>query len=320
MQDLTQSSGEPMLEDPALPSLVQVLDASCMSPRLASRLGGEGRLAISVLKHTPGKRCVLGYRFESGARAIGKVYRKDRARRHADLLHDLGAHLAGPTRVPRLLDCAEDLGLVLQEWVPGDPVPEFEALGASPELVERLGESLADLHAVDLPRLPEADFASHVRRTCHPGLEVLATDPAVAAGDLFAVQTALFEREAGLARTVRTCHGDFSPRQIFDDGCAIYVVDLDGLGRSHPALDVANFRVGLEVHLGATGLDLGGRFLSAYLRRAALPALQGLEVYEAFGYLRRAMIAWRKRPPGWEAHLAACVERGHDRLSIRRTR
>lgn len=312
MQDLTRRSGEPLLEDRALPGLATVLDAERMAARLRPLVHGAGPLAVTVLKHTAAKRCVVGFRFENGARAIGKLYRKDRARRHADVLRDLGAILTGSTRVPQLLDCDEALGLVVQQWVPGGPVPEFDRLGGFP--LERLGEALADLHTADIADLPAADLAAHVRRTCHPGLEALAAELPALAAELRAVQTALFEREARLARCVRTCHGDYSPRQIFDDGAIVYVVDLDGIARSHPALDVANFRVGLAAHLGPEGEAAGGRFLAAYRRRSGEP-LEGLEVYEAFAWVRRATIAWRKRPAGWEAQVAQNVRRGLELVS-----
>jgi aminoglycoside phosphotransferase (APT) family kinase protein len=123
----------------------------------------------------------------------------------------------------------------------------------------------------------------------------------------------MLQRDAAMARVVRPCHGDFSPRQIFVHADVVTLVDVDGLSLGDPALDVASFRVGLQAHLERDGAALAGRFLAAYAA-AGGPALARLDVYEAFAWLRRAVIAWRKRPPEWQAVLERCLERGDDSL------
>src|SRR5262245_30577181 len=110
-----------------LPALEHGADPAAMAPLLAAVLGDHGVPSIQILRHSPGKRCVFAYRWADGTRAIGKMYRTDRARRHADTLATLGAAMHGATRVPRLLACWDELGLVLQEWVPGEPLPAYFA-------------------------------------------------------------------------------------------------------------------------------------------------------------------------------------------------
>jgi len=302
--------------DRALPALERAQDAAAMAPRLRDLLGGEGALEVRLLKHVPGKRCVLAYEFATGSRAIGKLYRRNRCSRQAASLLELAAALRGETSTPRLLACWEDLGLVLQEWVPGVALGEYAALAGRPELAARLGGALADLHASPVRLGPLADVAAHLRRTCHPGLGALGDAFPHLGAVLLRVEREMYAREAALAQSLRPCHGDFSPHQIFMDGERVYLVDVDGLCHSDPAFDVANFRVGLQAHLGGAAAPLAARFLGAYLERRGLEALPGLPHYEALGHLRRAMILWRKRPSNWEEQVHLCVERSRERLGI----
>jgi aminoglycoside phosphotransferase (APT) family kinase protein len=303
----------PMPADAALPQLALALDAGAMQSRLAPLVDGRGRLAIDVVKHTPGKRCVIAYRFENGARAIGKMVRKQRAAAHAAALAALEQALAGTTRTPRLLACFDDLGMVLQEWVEGERVPEYADLAGRAALVERLGAALATFHRAPIAVERHADLAAHLRRTCGDGPGEWTDVAASTAARARRLQAAMLQRDAAMARVVRPCHGDFSPRQIFVHADVVTLVDVDGLSLGDPALDVANFRVGLRAYLERDGAVLADRFLAAYAA-AGGPALARLDVYEAFAWLRRAVIAWRKRPPEWQAVLERCLERGDDSL------
>jgi aminoglycoside phosphotransferase (APT) family kinase protein len=280
-----------------------------MAPVLRACLGDHGAGTVRVLKHVPGKRGVLAYTLADGSRVIGKVYRKDRARRHAAMLSALAHTLVGTTRVPRLLGCVEELGLVLQEWVPGEPLPEYDAWTRADAL--RLGAALADLHATPLAAAPAADLAAHERRTCHPGPAALAAECPDLGADIAAIRAALHALPPPSPPV--TTHGDLGPRAAFASGAETWLVDLDGVCRSDPAFDVATVRVGLEVHRGAAGHDLGDAFLAAY-RQHGGPALPALHVHEAFCDLRRAMILWRKRPPGWNDDLRRGLARGRARL------
>jgi len=295
--------------DRRLPALARVLDARAMAPLLRPAFGGRDAIAAALVKHAPGKRCVVAYTAADGSRVIGKVYRKDRARSHAALQRELGQVLAGDTRAARILDCIEELGLVLQEWVPGNALAAYDAW--SMDEAARMGRALADLHAAPLPAAPLADLQSHVRRTCHPGLDALARAvPAVASGVL-AVQAAI--AEAAPSAALVTSHGDFGPRAAFAAGPRTWLVDLDGLCRTDPAFDVAGVTVGLVAHRGETGRELAAAFVTAY-RAGGGAALPALPVHEAFAWLRRAVIVWRKQPAGWEDALVACVERAQHRI------
>ena len=298
--------------DARLPGLARACDPAAMAPIFAAAAVAPGHAPpeVTLLKHVAGKRCVLGYVWPDGTRVIGKMYRKDRARRHAGLLAALGAQLAHETRVPRLLACVDALGLVLQEWVPGAAMPAYAAWGTGD--AERMGQALAALHRVPLAAAPAADLADHERRTCHPGFAALAAAVPAAAATLVRVRTAI---AAGRAEPVVavTSHGDFGPRAVFAAAERTWLVDLDGVCRTDPAFDVATVRVGLEAHAGDAGRRLGRAFATAYAACGGAP-LPALHVHEAFCDLRRAMIAWRKQPPGWQDDLRAALARAESRF------
>jgi hypothetical protein len=208
----------------------------------------------------------------------------------------------------------EDLGLVLQEWVPGTGVPDYENLGGRAELVLQLATALADFHGSPVQAGRVATLATHVRRTCRPGIAALAAALPDLAATLHGIESAMYARERAVPSQPGPCHGDFGPRQVLVDGASAYLVDLDGFCQGDPGLDVASFRVGLVAHLGDEGRVLADRFLAAYLARRRQAALPTLAHHEAFCELRRALILWRKRPAGWEADLRRTVERGRSRL------
>src|SRR5262249_2415200 len=139
-----------------------------------------------------------------------------------------------------------------------------------------------------------------------------ADRPELGAAARTLLEAVLRRDRAGRGAAV-TAHGDFGPAQLFVDGDAGYLVDLDRLCRTHPALDVANFRVGLAAPLVAAGRGRGERFTAASRARGGA-ALAALAVHEAFCDLRRAIVLWRKRPPDWERDCRAALERGRARL------
>jgi aminoglycoside phosphotransferase len=314
MQDAFAHTRDRAPRDAALPGLVGALDPARAGAWLEGVIGDHGTPTVRVLKHVHGKRCVLAYEFADGSRVVGKMYRKDRAGRHAAILRAMNVALDGDTRVPKLLGCWDDLGMILEAWVPGAPVRGWDDVRDTPGLAERLGHALATLHATHVPAARRADLEAQVRRTCHPGIEALAAAQPEEGPRLQALMAAIFARDAQVAPSLVTSHGDFAPTQLFVDADTVYLLDLDGLCIADRALDLANFRVGLEVHLGDAGRGLGDRFLAAYTAHSGAAPSPALPHYEAFCHVRRAMILWRKQPAGWRQELALCLGRGAARL------
>ena len=303
-----------MVIDRKLPGLAAALDCSEMQARLRPLQNAQGDLQVQLLKHVPGKRAVLFYRFADGQRLVGKMYRKDRAQQNRSRLWALREVLQGCTRTPQALACWQDLGLVIQEHMPGEPAPHWSQMSGNEASMHRMADGLADLHAAQIDIDRHADLSEHMRRTCHPGLSALREALPHLASQLTEVEARMLARESSTPVDKVLCHGDFGPGQVLLTAEQVSLVDLDGMSHGDAALDVANFMVGLRVHAGIAGAGLAERFYQRYLRRRSIAVLAGLPHYEAFTYLRRAMILLRKRPSGWETQAQKLVDAAQGQL------
>ena len=109
-----------------------------------------------------------------------------------------------------------------------------------------------------------------------------------------------------------TVHGDLGRNQIFVTPEQAYFIDFDGVCISHPALDLANFLVGLQVRFGALSGELMSAFMEGYLAIQPPRMLTGLRAYQAFTYLRRATICLRgKVVASWREHVRSLLKTGY---------
>jgi hypothetical protein len=81
--------------------------------------------------------------------------------------------------------------------------------------------------------------------------------------------------------------------QILLSGARAYFVDLDGLCRSHAALDIANFLVSLRLKLGPMSAEPERVFIDRYRELRPGESLADLDAYQALAYLRRAVAGFR---------------------------
>ena len=87
MLEFAQRAVEPsVITDPAIPTLPVVLDPVALSRQLRDALPRQTRglkdIEVRLLRHHPGKRCVLEIAWraqEASHRLIGKVYAKNRS-------------------------------------------------------------------------------------------------------------------------------------------------------------------------------------------------------------------------------------------------
>ncbi len=297
------------LQDPKLPTLELALSDQAMQSKLyqalnpQNGLGSFSAIRHRVLKHKAGKHCVIEYLPEMNGQAaipprvIGKLYRDQRGEKMFENLQNLwaAADQAGKTfGMPRLLAYLPELGMVIQEAVPGWPMNSLLNNKNLSSAVRVTARNLAALHRLNVPSLEKRSMADHLKKYCRPGPEVLMETFSEITPLLKKIVNQLLDEERLEPIPVATVHGDLGLEQIFIYEDQAFFIDFDGMCRSHAALDVGNFLVALRVYLGDESQQLSQLFLSTYLEELGAEQVEGLNIYCAFAYLRRAMICFRK--------------------------
>jgi len=293
--------------DPRLPGLETATDDGAMRAILSRALGPERpplrAVRHSVLKHAPGKHSVIEYRIEregeGSERVIGKLYREPRAAlRFGQLqrVHDHAAHGGRPDAlgVPEPLAHVAELGMVLLRAVPGTELSRLDADADWIGAVRAVADNLAHFHCLPVPA-DTRSMADHVRRFCRPSASELVAMRPHLANSVENVLRALALVDGAGAGAASLVHGDLGLGQVLLSGSRAYFVDLDGLCRSHPALDVANFLISLRLRLGPLSAEPERAFVARYRECRPREALAELDAYQALAYLRRAAAAFR--PP-----------------------
>jgi hypothetical protein len=247
--------------DEALPTLALALDPAVVKqefkrglPRLA---GDEGQVkvkSIRVLRHKPGKRCVIVYDV--------RIERPDVPRRKAIILGKVRSRRFGNEPL-RLLEaiwnagfknpCAdgvavpEPVGLIpkfqmwFQRWVRGTP---SGALLAGPDgvvLARRIAEAIRKLHRAGVPTERSHTMADELRilHECVTRVETLRPELGPRLGRILKA----CERLGASVPAPKPCgiHRDFYPAQVLVDGPQLWLVDFDLYCHGDPGLDVGNF-------------------------------------------------------------------------------
>jgi len=249
--------------DPALPQLEALQDPVRMASELATaRSEAVAGVSIAVVRHKPGRRCILRYDVRPGRpgdggaeRLYGKTFASDRGPRVEAVTRAISTASAfGPeVRLPEPVAYLPHLKLLLQREVPGAPVTRRLAAG-DPALAATIAEALHNLHSssLNLARRhgPDKEFAplrERVRR-----LSDASPDLADNAERCLALVEAKRRRLRGWRW--RPIHRDCYHDQFLCDPGGLSVLDLDDAAMSEPAIDIANFLA----HLRLLGLQEHG--------------------------------------------------------------
>lgn len=280
-----------------------------MRPVLASALRREDEpVALSyvcteLLKYVPGKRGVVVYEVafaevkREPQKIFGKIYRKDRGQSMFNTLRALwqaSRHAqAGCFALPEPLAYVAELGMVLQSAAQGQALARLSCAEDLFAAMQHTARGLAALHRLPVKVGEAKSFEDHLGKYCHPGPEILAeTHPQIA--PLLLELLAMMRADIQV-RAIELCpvHGDLNLAQIFITPERAVFIDFDGYCRSHAGLDVGNFLVTLAERFGEKSRELRHAFLETYLAAQAKPDLPALRVYQAFAYVRRAVINLR---------------------------
>ena len=223
---LPSTTGRPV--DAALPQLAALTNPSVVAAAL-----GREVLAATIVRHKPGRRCVLRYELD-GSVLYGKTYASDRGPR---VFRNLQA-LAMPEPVAFLAG----LRLLLQPEVRGTPV-RAALLAGEAQVAARIAEAVHALHRRPVTLAREHALADELN-ALRIRIEAL-TEHRGRAQRCFA----RLERAAEEPCSWRSApvHRDLYHDQVLlDDGRPI-LLDLDDAAMSEPALDVANFLAHLRL-------------------------------------------------------------------------
>jgi Ser/Thr protein kinase RdoA (MazF antagonist) len=121
-----------------------------------------------------------------------------------------------------------------------------------------------------------------------------------------------------VTRRTGLCHRDLHPRQLLDDGARVMIVDLDQVGRGHPALDLANFRAYLTARIPHHCVAIEEAFLAGYAARTRFyfpgDDVESEAIYRAFTFLRLAVKTCRGARTGWECTASELLDSGERSL------
>lgn len=290
--------------------LVEALAASLRVPR---RFWSEVSLRRWDLQQGRNLRrvegVVLDHRGVILARAVIKSGLADRALRALPALDALRRQHRLP--IPALHALQWESRLALMECAGGRPLSSliFENVGVA--AAERAGAAVAAFHAAPAGHF-ELLTLERLLRDLHPAPDALPYK--------FAWRGSRLARAIGampdpVIRHTGLCHRDLHPRQILDDGAQVRIVDLDQVGRGHPALDLANFSAYLTVRMPNHCVAAERAFLTGYSARTTSyvpgsdPAAE--TVYRAFTFLRLAVKTCRLAEAGWERRASALLDSAH---------
>src|SRR5262252_5340401 len=255
--------------DGEMPSLVDATDPRHMTGLLAKALGSwlvPAACRVDLVSYRRRSRCVLRYTLTGRAPAggepprivlYGKLTPRGDAVVYGEGLSELRAHFEarrdGDTiRIPRSFGWRPELGMALLEEVPGEAKVGTALRARLKGRPPGDGPSLEDM----LSRCVRVAMALHGsglqlgrERTLEQRLKDLENEVEITR--LFSAEFA--DRAAGWlarlsehaqrveAQPLRLCHGDFKYAQVFFDGDAVGLVDLDNICQAEPALDLGQF-------------------------------------------------------------------------------
>jgi Phosphotransferase enzyme family len=263
-----------------------------------------------------GRRTVLEYRFESGARLFAKRYpRGEDAQASFDVLRRLEASGFGPGspfRVAEPLGCFADWGVVVALAAPGVCIEPLVVGNSGAGGLRAAAGWLAHLHAVRVDAAdPVEDLAHGVFRLARRAARAGASHPELA-GTLVGLIEKLAERSAdclaqpALAHT----HGRYHAGHVFLAAEVVTVIDLDRAALADPAKDVGEFLHRLRLvegrtsRLGMTAPPRAARtFLEEYTASAG-SAPGRLVYYWSYSVLAALLRLLEVGHERWEKRLA----------------
>lgn len=322
------------MDAPETPNLARALDTEVAGPLLRAALQErDAELAdvkirhARLLRHKPGRRALIEYALECRRRdgriqpltLLGKLHRRGVDAANLEALWQLLVGSFAPDSrdgisIPRVLGVVPQLGLWLQEKVPGRPAAEFLVSPAGVVAARRAAEALCKLHGATLS-LPRQHKATDELRLLRERLDRVAARRPAWQGRLDRVFAACARLAADLPAVMpRLIHRDFYHDQLLIEGGRVWLVDLDLMAAGDPALDAGNF-IGHLIEWAVRSpaqqpalADAAAAFTHRYVELAAGGTGEALDTYTTLTLARHIHISteFPDRAPFTETILEIC--------------
>ncbi|MCI0414588.1 aminoglycoside phosphotransferase family protein [bacterium] len=311
--------------DPALPALMDVLDADLLREGLkrmwARRNVHVLNAVVDLLSYTPQARAAI----------ITEVLCESRDRHEPELRRLVGkihaykkpsSIFAGSWALWRALNrriklappigYVSSLNLTLQEQVRGQRLPDLAHKGTFVKPVRHAARAIAVVHSLDIPlnsvRTPEKE-ASVVHRW-KPVLMAICPERSK---DIERLCNQVAEDLNCRAKISGPVHGDFHPANVMWDGRDVTLIDLDEMSYGDPLLDIGRFLASLRVsalrvssdHSALAGIQEA--FLEEYFRKMSGDE-KSVRLFEAASLLIAAASPFRLQRPGWKESTEMLIE------------
>jgi hypothetical protein len=325
--------------DPNMANLPAAADPATMAgillgldPDAAQSFATTGRLGIERVRYVPEVGAILRYTIDTGAGAItiyGKVQPGDRGLRTHRIVGDLWDaaktyDYEGLIYLPRPLGFVDELGLLLEEAIPGKPVggnrmsAEFGlTANAAAEAAAVIHESnvAADGHVFHIEaELERLDRVTQQFIQVHPKAAYLLSD---------LVAHMREHVRATDEEDVLPTHGDLKYDQFIHHNGKLTLLDFDYYALAETSYDLGKFCAYLvpsipqdwEETLAAEEVRV--QFLQRYRELRPYATLERFAVYEALQLALRAMSFMWAQVRGWEGMAETFLVLAFERLKSR---
>jgi aminoglycoside phosphotransferase (APT) family kinase protein len=309
------------LFDPDMPQIEAAIDPK-LAQRQFSRFALAPVTAAQLVRHKPGRRCLIEYHLTDGSTLIGKMRARGADSRCFAIQQELWGNGFGRDAADRIMVAepvaiVPDLALCLQRKVDGTP------LNITPE---RAAAAIAKLHRSGVKPAKRHMLADELR-ILRERLAALALRQPQWRNRLKRLEEDAAEL-ADQAEPVhpRSIHRDFYHDHLISDGVNVHIIDLDLFCVGDPAVDIGNY----TAHLIELGLRLHGdadwycnwrqAFELHYRKHVGDVSLINIRIYELLSLLRLIEISDRieARRPFTEKLLGSCEDRLARYFSARR--
>jgi hypothetical protein len=325
--------------DPTMPNLPTAADPAAMAGVLlgldrpeAEAFAAAGRLDIERVRYIPEVGAILRYTIDTGAGLVtiyGKVQPGNRGLRTHRIVGGLWQaakdyDYEGLIYLPRPLGFVAELGLLLEESIPGKPVGGNRMSAEFALAATAAAEAAAVIHESGVPpggevfrieaELGRLDRVTQQFAQVHPRAHFLLNDLIAHMRD----SVRKTEEEALLPT-----HGDLKYDQFIHHNGKLTLLDFDYFALAENSYDLGKFCAYLVPSIpqsweeSQAAEEMRAIFLRRYQELRPYATVQRFAIYEALQLALRAMSFMWAQVPGWERMAETFLVLAFERLKSR---